>query len=78
MLAIILATTAGFVIGAIIGYVVCKVITFEEPIGDLRMDESIPEDGLRLFLELERVPNNLKSRKQVTLNVKVENYISQK
>ena len=80
-LAIILVLVAiGFVLGLIIGYLSAKSMCREEPIGDLRIDESDPEDVPLLFLELnsESHLNALKLRKKVTLNVKAENYISQK
>ena len=78
MFIILMAATAGFVIGVSVGYFLHKMLHHEEPIGDLRIDESDPDDKPYLFLELKSMPNNLKSRKQVTLNVKAENYVSQK
>ena len=47
-------------------------------IGHLRVDQSDPDDGPYLFLELTSTTEALKKRKYVTLDVKVENYISQK
>ena len=76
LLAFIL-TTIGFVIGVVVGLAIEKT-RHVEPIGDLRIDESDPEDGPYLFLELNARPDNIKTHKQVTLNVKVENFISQK
>ena len=78
MFVILMAATAGFVIGVSAVYFLHKMLHHEEPIGDLRVDESDPEEPPLLFLELENYPNDLKSRNQVTLNVKAENYISQK
>lgn len=77
MFIILITTTVGFLIGVSVGYFLHKMLHHEEPIGDLRVDESDPEEPPLLFLELENYPNNLKSRKRVTLNVKAENYISQ-
>lgn len=78
LIIMLILVTVGFVFGLTIGYMISKSIKNEEPIGDLRIDESDPDDGPYLFLELKSKPNNLKSRKQVTLNVKAENYVSQK
>ena len=70
-------TIIGFSIGVYIGLVIEKS-RHPEPIGDLRIDESDPEDGPYLFLELNSRPENFKRLKRVTLNVKAENLISQK
>lgn len=72
-----LAVTVVFVVGVFIG-IVFEKSRRDESIGDLRIDESDPEDGPYLFLELNTRPDNIKTRKRVTLNVKVENFISQK
>lgn len=78
-IAIILPLIAiGFILGLIIGYIAAKFVYYKEPIGDLRIDESDPDDGPYLFLELNSRPNTFKHLKQVTLNVKAKNYISQK
>lgn len=74
----LMVATAAFLIGVSVGWFTYKTLHHEEPIGDLRIDESDPDDGPYLFLELKTIPNNFKSRKQVILNVKAENYISQK
>lgn len=68
----------GLIFGLAIGYVIGRSENREEPIGDLRIDESDPEDGPYLFLELKSRPNTFKHLKRVTLNVKAENYISQR
>ena len=69
----------GFILGVFVGFAIERYMSDRmEPIGDLRIDESDPEDGPYLFLELKTAPNNFKSLKQVTLNVKAENYISQR
>ena len=47
-------------------------------VGTLRVDNSIPEDGPLLFLELERDIPTIKKRDYVTLRVNTTNYISQK
>lgn len=69
----------GFLLGITIGFIFSNYLKRnDEPIGDLRIDESDPEDGPYLFLELKTKPDNFKSYKRVTLNVKAENYLSQK
>lgn len=68
----------GFILGLGIGYIAAKFTYDKEPIGDLRIDESDPEDGPYLFLELNSRPNTFKHLNRVTLNVVAKNYISQK
>ena len=70
--------TIGFILGLAVGYIIAKIFYKDEPIGDLRIDESDPEDGPYLFLELKTKPKYFKHRNRVTLNVKAKNYISQK
>lgn len=64
--------------GFIVGFITGRTSKREIPIGDLRIDESDPEDGPYLFLELKNPPRSFKHLKRVTLNVVAENYISQK
>ena len=45
-------------------------------VGTLRVDNSIPEDGPQLYLELEKNIPEIKNRDYVTLRVNTENYIS--
>lgn len=47
-------------------------------IGNLRIDNSDPNEPPYLFLELEKTPDRLKDGDKVVLIVKVKNYISQK
>lgn len=47
-------------------------------IGDLRVDQSDPEDGPYLFLELQKGVSNFKNKKYVILKVNIKNYISRK
>jgi hypothetical protein len=65
--------------GVIIGCIVTKLTTRNKPIGTLRIDNSDPDDGPYLFLELKAGthPNSLKNVKYVTFQVKAENFISQ-
>lgn len=74
----IILASLGFITGVIIGCYIHSVFNKEETIGNLRIDESDPDDRPYLFLELEHDPDSIKRRKRVTLNVRVENYISQK
>lgn len=66
--------------GILIGFVVAKIVSRPKPIGFLRVDESDPDDGPYLFLELSPTfpPNVIKTKKQVTMAVKVENFVSHK
>lgn len=65
-------------LGFILGWVFTILRLHKPPIGTLRVDESDPYDGPYLFLELDSRPESFKRLKRVTLNVKAENYISQK
>ena len=68
-----------FVIGGIIGYGIAKIWSADRPVGTIRIDSSDP-DGPYLFLELESAVQieRLKHQKVAMVNVKNENYISQK
>ena len=61
----------------ILGFVMKIFIFRTKPIGILKVDESDPEDGPYLFLELEVNPNVIKQARTVTLKVDTKNYISQ-
>lgn len=75
----ILLIIVGFITGVIATYIALKPRIVQEPIGYLRIDESDPEDGPLLFLQIppEHNPYYLNHQKYVTLEVKVENFISQ-
>lgn len=66
--------------GALVGFVIAKILSRPKPIGFLRIDESDPDDGPYLFLELspDSTPRVIKTKKYVTMAVKVENFISHK
>lgn len=69
-----------FIAGVIFGWGVGLAAHFifrERPIGNLRVDHSDPE-GPYLFLELEKNPEALKTKNEVMLRVKFQDYISQK
>jgi hypothetical protein len=66
--------------GAIIGCILMKILSHPHPVGNLRIDNSDPDDGPYLFLELssESTPDILKLKKYVTFEVKAKDYISHK
>ena len=45
-------------------------------VGTLKIDDSDPDDGPYLFLEIPSNPNVLKKYKYITLKVDVDNYVS--
>lgn len=69
-----------FLGGVMVGLFIGHVAKRPNPIGNLRIDNSDPDDGPYIFLELssESTPNLLKLKKYITLEVKAENYVSQK
>ena len=67
-----------FVLGLIVGVALTTIIFGAKSIGDLRVDQSDPDDGPYLFLELKERPDFIKRKKFVILSVKVKNFISQK
>lgn len=67
-----------FILGLMIGYVSKKFVDNIETVGNLRIDNSDPDDGPYLFLELETNPESIKRKKYITLKVVAKNYISQK
>mgnify|MGYP004476617513 FL=1 len=78
-LILVLLTAIPFLFGILIGIFAVKVIFQEKPIGSLRVDESDPDSGPYLFLELD--PNNadaIYKQRYVRLRVELRNYISHK
>ena len=68
-----------FVLGLLIGIFTASRAFRKPSAGNLRVDTSDQQDGPYMFLELtESGAKSLKTAKQVTLDVKLENYISQK
>lgn len=67
-----------YVVGIIVGFIFANHKLHRKSSGSIRIDNSIPEDGPYLFLEMNSDPNALKDHKYVTLEVKFENFISQK
>lgn len=78
-LILVLLTAIPFLFGILVGIFAVKVIFQEKPIGSLRVDESDPDSGPYLFLELD--PNNadaIYKQRYVRLRVELRNYISHK
>lgn len=66
------------VVSFILGYILAKLYKKEKPVGTLRIDQSDPEDGPYLFLELSTDPRALMAKKTVIFDVNTESYITQK
>lgn len=67
-----------FGVGVITGCVITTMVLRSRAIGYMRVDRSDPDDGPYLFLELKRDVSDICSKKYVTCEVKVENFISHK
>lgn len=66
-------------IGVVIGMHVSRFIFREKPVGSLRVDESDPDSGPYLFLELDRSgADAIYKQRYVRLRVELKNYISHK
>lgn len=65
-----------FVGGAVVGCILTIIAFRSTTVGHLRVDNSDPDDGPYLFLELFKKIPNLCAKKYVLLKVKVENFIS--
>lgn len=63
-----------FAIGVIIGCVISNIIRRAKSVGKLRIDTSDP-DGPFMFLELSKGVGDISARKQVLLQVDLNNYI---
>ena len=73
----ILACCAEFLIGAIVGLLVCRLSTTRKTMGRLRIDHSEPDEPARMFLELKGVtPDMIAHHKFVMFEVINESYIS--
>lgn len=65
--------------GLLIGIGVSRFIFREKPIGSLRVDDSDPDSGPYLFLELNRDgTEEIYKKKHICLKVELKNYISHK
>lgn len=67
-----------FFVGVSLGVSIASIIFRSHFIGDLRIDNSDPEDGPYMFLELSKRIGDISSKKYVVLKVKLENFIPQK
>ena len=73
----ILACCVAFLIGAIVGLLVCRLSTTRKTMGRLRIDHSEPDEPARMFLELKGVtPDMIAHNKFVMFEVINESYIS--
>lgn len=64
-----------FVIGLLIGIIAMEFIFRIDSVGDLRIDNSIPDDGPYLFLELSKDISHVRRKKYITLKVNTNGYI---
>lgn len=66
-------------IGVVIGMLVSRFIFREKSVGSLRVDESDPDSGPYLFLELDHSGvGAIYKKRYVRLRVELKNYISHK
>ena len=73
----ILSCCVAFLIGAIVGLLVCGFSTTRKTMGRLRIDHSEPDEPARMFLELKGVtPDMIAHHKFVMFEVINESYIS--
>ena len=73
----ILACCVAFLVGAIVGLLVCRLSTTRKTMGRLRIDHSEPDEPARMFLELKGVtPDMIAHHKFVMFEVINESYIS--
>ncbi|MCB6420832.1 hypothetical protein [Dorea formicigenerans] len=69
----------GLLIGVMVGVLLSRFIFKEKPVGSLRVDESDPDSGPYLFLELDRSgADAIYKQRYVRLRVELKNYISHK
>lgn len=66
------------IVGIIIGGVATCLILGAFGVGNLRVDQSIPEDGPYLFLELTENVSTILKKKFVVLKVRAEDFIPHK
>ena len=73
-----LALIIMFSIGLATGFIFAEIRSRSKPIaGVLRFDNSDPEDGPYLFLELSTSPDKIEESSKVIFKVSRKNYISQ-
>lgn len=66
------------IVGAIIGVLITLLIFSTISAGNLRVDQSIPEDDPYLFLELTKSVSTVLKKRFVVLKVRVEDFIPHK
>ena len=67
------------IMGILTGMLIAKFAFRDKPIGSLRVDQSDPDSGPYLFLELSPGgADEIYKKKYVSLRVNLKNYISQK
>ena len=67
----------GLLIGIMVGVLLSRFIFREKPVGSLRVDESDPDSGPYLFLELShKGADAIYKKKYVVLKVNIKDYIS--
>ena len=74
----VLIALLSLVVGLVFGVVIGKSSAKETPVGTLRADVSDPDEPPYLFLQLPPTtdPYKLIRKKRVTLDVKIQNFIS--
>lgn len=69
-------TIIGIIVGAIIGIFCGKYIALKKTTGSLRVDQSDPDSGPYLFLELsQRGISKIYRKKHIVLEINVSDYI---
>lgn len=66
------------IIGTIVGALITLLIFTSISSGNLRVDQSIPEDDPYLFLELTKSVSTVLKKRFVVLRVRVEDFIPHK
>lgn len=66
------------ILGFAIGFISACIAVLRLKIGTLRIDRSDPNDNPYMFLEISKNVGDFTDRKYVLLEVRNENYISQK
>ena len=67
----------GLAVGILVGLLLERIIFQEKPVGSLRVDNSDPDSGPFLFLELDRSgADAIYKKSSVRLRVELKNYIS--
>lgn len=71
---VIIAAIAGIIVGAVLTVLIFTALS----VGNLRVDQSLPEDGPYLFLELTKSVSTVLKKKFVILKVRAEDFIPHK